>query len=143
MSFGGPYLIAPLHSMLGIRPGMKVCVLNPAAGFLEKLAPLPDGAELIPSAKTGLDVTIFFTAKKLELVEKLPALARGMSVTGSIWICFPAAEQAAAPTEDFVRLAALEVGLVDNKRLPLDPEWNALRLVWRPRPRLDKPEARA
>jgi len=143
LSFGGPYLLAPLPSLLGIRPGMRVSVLNPPEGFLEKLQPLPDGVSLLDHAKTGLDVTIFFTAKKLELVEKLPALAHGMSVMGSIWICFPTGEHAGAPTEDFVRLAALEVGLVDNKRLPLDPEWNALRLVWRPRPRLDKPEARA
>lgn len=143
MSFGGPYLLAPLHSMLGIRPGMKVCVLNAPEGFLEKLSPLPDGAELIPSAKTGLDVTVFFTKKKVELVEKLPALARGMSVMGGIWVCFPPGEVAAAPNEDFVRLAALECGLVDNKKLPLDPNWTALRLVWRPRPRVEKPEARA
>ncbi len=143
MSFGSPYLLAPLHSMLGIRPGMKVSVINAPQGFIEKLNPMPEGAELIPSAKTGLDVTIFFTQKKVELVEKLPALARGMSVMGGIWVVFPAQESPAAPNEDFVRLAALEVGLMDNKKLPLDPAWTGLRLVWRPRPRAEKPEARA
>ena len=143
MSFGGPYLFAPLPSLLGIRPGMKVCVLNPPAGFLDKLEPLPDGVVLLDSAKTGLDVTVLFTSKKVELVERLPALARGMAVTGGVWICFPVPEQASSPTEEFVRLAALEVGLMDDKRIPLDPAWTGLRLVWRPRPRVDKPEVRA
>jgi hypothetical protein len=145
VSFGGPYLLAPLPSLLGIRPGMHVSVLNPPEGFLDVLHPLPEGAELLDSARTGLDVTIFFTSKKVELVEKLPALARGMSVTGSIWVCFPhALEGPTIPSEDFVRLAALEIGLNDNKLLLLDPAWSGLRLVWRPRAaRPEKPQVSA
>lgn len=145
MSFGGPYLLAPVPSLLGIRPGMRVSVLNPPEGFLQVLHPLPDGAELIDSARTGLDVTIFFTTKKTELVEKLPALARGMAVTGGIWVCFPHATQGPnIPSEDFVRLAALEIGLTDNKLLLLDPAWSGLRLIWKPRAvRPEKPQATA
>lgn len=145
MSFGGPHLIAPLPTMLGIRPGMHVSVLNAPDGFTEAFHPLPDGAELLDSAKTGIDVTIFFTSKKTELVEKLPALARGMSVTGNIWVCFPhTGDLPTTPTEEFVRLAALEIGLNDNKLVLLDPAWSGLRLVWRPRAaRPEKPQATA
>ena len=145
MTFGGPYLLAPLPSLLGIRPGMLVSVLNPPDGFLEKLLPMPEGVELLDHARTGLDVTIFFTLRKVELVEKLSGLARGMAVTGTIWVCYPNAPEAPqAPTEEFVRLAGLEIGLHDNKLLLLDPAWSALRLVWRPRPaRLEKPQATA
>ena len=145
MSFGGPLLIAPLPSMLGIRPGMHVSVINPPDGFLDALAPLPAGAELLDTARTGLDVTVFFTSKKVELVEKLPALARGMAVTGTIWVCFPhAGDGPTIPTEEFVRLAALEIGLNDNKVALLDPAWSGLRLVWRPRAaRPEKPQVTA
>jgi hypothetical protein len=145
MSFGGPYLLAPLPSLLGIRPGMHVSVINPPDGFLDVLHPLPDGAELLDSARTGLDVTVFFTSKKVELVEKLPGLARGMAVTGTIWVCFPHATLGPTiPTEDFVRLAALEIGLSDNKLLLLDPAWSGLRLVWKPRAaRPEKPQVSA
>jgi len=56
---------------------------------------------------------VFFTSKKVELVEKLPALARGMAVTGKIWVCYPhRLEGPTVPTEDFVRLAALEIASV-------------------------------
>jgi hypothetical protein len=134
LTFGGPYLLAPLPSLLGIRPGMRVSVLNPPDGFLQKLAPLPEGVSLLDQARTGLDVTIFFTTRKVELVEKLSGLARGMAVTGTIWVCFPhALEGPQVPTEDFVRLAALEIGLTDNKLLLLDPAWSGLRLIWKPR----------
>ena len=145
MSFGGPFLLAPLSSLLGIRPGMHLSVLNASDGFLDALQPLPDGAELLDSARTGLDVTVFFTSKKVELVEKLPGLARGMAVTGTIWVCYPnALEGPAIPTEEFVRLAALEIGLNDNKLLLLDPAWSGLRLVWRPRAaRPEKPQVSA
>ena len=147
MSFGGPYLLAPIPSLLGIRPGMRVSVLNPPDGFLEMLVPLPEGVDLLDHARTGLDVTIFFTTKKVELVEKLSALARGMAVTGTIWVCYPNPNALAGPqvpTEDFVRLAGLEIGLNDNKLLLLDPAWSGLRLVWRPRPaRPEKPQASA
>jgi hypothetical protein len=134
-----------LPTMLGMRSGMRISILNPPAGFAEKLEPLPDGLALMDKSSTGLDLILFFTAKKLELIEKLPALARGMAITGHIWVCFPAnAENAQAPSEEFVRLAALEMGLHDDKRLALDPEWTALRLSWKPRaPRLEKPQIQA
>lgn len=145
MSFGGPHLVASLSTMLGIRPGMTVSVRNAPAGFLEVLLPLPPGASLVDTVKTGLDVQILFTARKMELVEHLVGLTRGMAVHGSLWVCFPAmAEGPQVPTEDFVRLAALELGLEDTRKLLLDPAWWALRLQWRPRaPRLEKPRAQA
>jgi hypothetical protein len=145
VSFGGPHLLAPLSSMLGIRGGMNVSVLNPPPGFLEKLLPLPEGAALLDHATTGVDVTIFFTQKKTELVERLVALSHGMALTGAVWVCFPhALTGPQVPTEDFVRLAGLELGLTDTKRLLLDPAWTGLRLAHKPRPpRPELPRAEA
>lgn len=145
VSFGGPFLIAPLSSMLGIRGGMNVSIHNPPDGFMEALLPLPEGAALVDTAKTGLDVQVLFTGKKTELVEKMAALTRGMSVTGAIWVCFPTeSELTWSPSEDFVRLAALEMGLTDTKKLMLDPGWTALKLQRRARnPRPELPSARA
>lgn len=136
-------LAAPLPSVLGIRPGMRLCVINAPDGFLDALAPLPEGVELLLESRTGLDVTVFFAQKKTELVAQLPRLVRGMAVTGGIWVCFPEAQGPTAPSEDFVRLAALEVGLTDTKKAVLDATWTALRLAWKPRPRPEKPRVEA
>lgn len=131
--------------MLGIRAGMNVSIHNAPSGFLEALLPLPEGAHLIDSAKTGLDVQVLFAGKKTDLVEKLTALTRGMAVAGSIWVCFPTSlELPHAPSEDFVRLAALEMGLTDTKKVMLDPAWTALKLQRKPKnPRVELPSARA
>jgi hypothetical protein len=45
-------------------------------------------------------------------------------------------------SEEFVRQAALDIGLVDNKICLIDQTWTGLRLVRRPRGRIDKPESR-
>ncbi len=145
MSFGGPFLIAPLSSMLGIRAGMNVSIHNAPNGFMDALLPLPEGATLIDSAKTGLDVQVLFAAKKTELVEKLASLTRGMAVTGAIWVAVPTStELSHAPSEEFVRAAAIEMGLTDTKKVMLDPAWTALKLQRKAKPpRVELPSARA
>ncbi len=75
-----------------------------------------------------------------ELVKRLPALSRAMAVNGGIWVCWPSREDWKGPlSEDFIRQAGLEIGLVDDKRCSIDGSWSALRLVWKPRPRVEKP----
>jgi hypothetical protein len=67
-----------------------------------------------------------------------------MSVTGAIWVVFPTGDVPTAPSEDFVRLAGLELGLEDMKRVFLGPQWVGLKLQWRRgSPRLEKPQAQA
>ncbi|AKF83116.1 DUF3052 family protein [Myxococcus sp. MISCRS1] len=138
-----PYALASLPAMLGIRAGSKVSVINPPRGFVQKLNPLPDGVEFLITAQTGLDVILFFSQDATELVQRLPALARAMALTGGIWVCWPGGEGVKTTlSEDFVRQAALDIGLVDNKICTIDATWTGLRLVRRPRGRLDKPEGR-
>jgi hypothetical protein len=138
-----PYALASLPAMLGIRPGYKVSVINPPRGFVQKLNPLPDGVEFLITAQSGLDVILFFTTEAHELVQRLPALTRAMAVTGGIWVCWPSGEGIKTSlSEDFVRHAALDIGLVDNKICTIDATWTGLRLVRRPRGRPEKPEPR-
>ena len=138
-----PYALASLPAMLGIKPGSKVSVINPPRGFVQRLNPLPEGVEFLITAQTGLDVILFFTQDSHELVQRLPALSRAMALTGGIWVCWPSGEGIKTSlSEDFIRQAALDIGLVDNKICLIDSTWTGLRLVRRPRGRLDKPESR-
>ena len=133
---------AYLATVLGIRAAHKVSLINPPPGFMHKLNPLPDAVEFLVTAASGLDVILFFTRDAHELVARLPALSRAMALTGGLWVCFPL--EAKRPLdEDFVRMTALELGMVDNKRVALDDAWTGLRLVWRDRKRPEKPEPRA
>jgi hypothetical protein len=145
MSFDGSMLRVPLSALLGIRPGMLISVHNAPEGFMDCLLPLPDGAAVMDSAKLGIDCAVFFTKRKVEVVERLPTLARGLSATGGVWVVFPhALEGLHVPNEEFVRLAALELGLRDDRKLVLDPHWTGLRIVWRPSSaRPEKPQVQA
>jgi hypothetical protein len=138
-----PYAPASLTSMLGIKSGSKVSVINPPRGFVQKLNPLPDGVEFLITAQTGLDIILFFTQDTHELVQRLPALSRAMTLQGGIWVCWPSGEGIKTTlSEDFIRQAALDIGMVDNKLCLIDATWTGLRLVRRPRGRLDKPDHR-
>lgn len=125
---------------LGIKAGSKVSVINPPPAFVGKLNPLPDGVEFLITAVTGLDVILFFSKEPAEIVARLPALSRAMAVRGGIWVCWPEGDEKCKVTEDFVRLAALDIGLIDDKVVNLDGTWRGLRLIWKPRERLDPPK---
>jgi hypothetical protein len=133
MKFVGPHALVSLSTLLEIRAGMNVSVRHAPDGFFSVLT-LPAGAALVDDVKTGLDIALFFAKHKVELVDALPKLARGIAVNGSIWVAFEHFSQnELAPGEEFIRLAALECGLVDTKLVLLDPNWSALRLQWKPR----------
>ena len=135
--------VAALATSLGIRAASKVSVINPPRGFVARLNPLPADVEFLITAQSGLDVILFFTADAKELVQRLPPLSRAMAVQGGIWICWPSGEGVKSTvSEDFVRQAALDIGLVDNKICVIDETWTGLRLVMRPRGgRLEKPDS--
>ena len=139
-----PFSIVSLCATLGIRAGSKVSLINPPPGFMQRLNPLPAGVEfLVTGATGGLDVILFFTTDAKELVARLPALTRAMAPKGGIWVCYPVGgDRPTGIDEEFIRHAALDIGLVDDKRAHLDALWSGLRLVWKLRPRPEKPERR-
>lgn len=140
-----PVFPPALPLLLGIRDGSTVRVWNGPPGFAEALSPLPPRAAHVDSSSRGIDVQVLFATKKVEAVEKLSAMNRGMSQAGWLWVCFtPEATDDASPSETFFRLAALELGLVDVRKLVLTADWVALKLKRAPRgPRASPPGGRA
>jgi len=129
-----------LCGVLGIRAGSKVSVVNPPPGFVVRLNPLPDGVEFLVTAQTGLDVVLFFTRTAGELLSRLPALARSITLPGRIWVAWEGG--GTALDEDMVRQAGLDLGLVDDKRAELGDRWVALRLKRETRARPSRPGSR-
>ena len=129
-----------LCSVLGIRAGSKVSVVNPPPGFVTRLNPLPDGVEFLVTAQTGLDVVLFFARTAGELLSRLPALARSIALPGHIWVAWE--EGASALDEESVRQAGLDLGLVDDKRAAFGDRWVGLRLKRESRARPSRPGSR-
>lgn len=133
------YSGTPLFKKLGIREGARVAVVGAPDGFTGLLKGLPTTAKVTKGLQgSGLfDVVIAFTRKAGELAGTIDRARARMEENGGLWIAWPkrASGVATDVTEDIVRAAALEAGLVDNKVCAIDETWSGLRLVVRLRDR--------
>jgi hypothetical protein len=61
---------------------------------------------------------------------------------GAVWVAWPrkAAGHVSDVTENAIRAAALEIGMVDTKVAAIDEDWSGLKIVWRKENRRLLPE---
>ena len=125
------YSGTPLVDKLGIKPGMKVLLLNQPADYFELIATTIDD-QLCNKNETPGFVHLFVRAnkefeqemKKLEsLIKKNPAIV--------IWVSWykKSAKIPTDITEDVIRNYALKHGLVDVKVCAVSDIWSGLKLV--------------
>ena len=131
MSPGSPgYSGRPQSAKLGLRPGQRVHLHHPPAGW--DLADPPDG--LIDAGPDGpADLIIAFFGLRAEIAEELGGLARRIYPAGALWVAWPrrADGHHSDITDNVIRSEALPIGLVDVKVAAIDDDWSGLRLVWR------------
>jgi hypothetical protein len=134
------YSGTPLAKKLGIKPGHDVVLLNAPEDFTLEA----EGAKLTRAMPKGTkpNVILSFVRSLSELKKSLSGTAKKLDPDGGLWVAWPkkASKVKTDVTEDLVREAALEIGLVDNKVCAIDETWSGLRLVYRveDRPRLRK-----
>jgi hypothetical protein len=125
----------PLPRKLGIKPGQRLAFVNPPARFLNTVGPLPQGTVRIDDwqQESGLDVIVFFAANQDEMDRHLNDLADRLSPAGGLWVAWPKKASGVSTdlSDDVVRNAGLELGLVDNKVCSIDITWSAQRFVFR------------
>jgi hypothetical protein len=131
----------PLASKLGIKKDHRVSLINAPSGFAQTLGELPDGVQLRgtsqerkrPEQENALDMMVYFTKSRDQLVKEIPALAQLLSPAGGLWIAWPKKASGVVTdlTEDKIREIGLEAGLVDNKVCAVDEVWSGLRFVIR------------
>jgi hypothetical protein len=143
------YSGTPLPRKLGIKEGHLVGVRGAPDTFRGTLGELPEGVRLrervsAPRSASAprLDVIVAFFRRRGEFERRLPALMEALDVDGGLWIAWPKGSSGVATdiTEDVVRDAGVERGMVDNKVCAIDETWSGLRLVFR---RDDRPALRA
>ncbi len=125
------YSGTPLVKKIGIKPGHRVALVNPPQGFRKELEDLPEAVKFQSPGGTPLDVVLFFTKSKAELVAELAKLRAKIAANGMIWAAWPkkASGVATGLTEDVVRQAGLEGGLVDIKVCAVNDVWSGLKFV--------------
>jgi hypothetical protein len=79
------------------------------------------------------DVVVAFSRGANEVATGLPLWARTIWPDRMLWVAWPrrAGGHRSDITDQVVREAALQLGLVDTKVAAIDNDWSALRLVWR------------
>ena len=120
----------PQAAKLGLRPGQRVHLHHPPAGW--DLADPPDG--LIDAGEDGpADLIIAFFSAAIDIAGELGGLARRIYPAGALWLAWPrrAAGHRSDITDTVIREHALPIGLVDVKVAAIDDDWSGLRLVWR------------
>lgn len=141
------YSGTPLAKKLGIKEGHHVALLNAPLGFAATLDELPDEVTLSSSlrASDNLDVIVFFTKSRAELLKSFAPLAARLEPAGGLWIAWPKKSSGIISdvTENEVRSIGLAAGLVDNKVCAVDDTWSGLRFVIRVKDRPKKSTRRA
>jgi hypothetical protein len=127
------YSGTPLVRKLGIRPGHRMAVIDPPAGYGRLLEGLPETVERLTPRARRLDVVHLFATRASTLRARLPRLTAAIARDGMIWVSWPkkASKVPTDVTEDVVRREALPLGLVDVKVCAVDDTWSGLKLVIR------------
>jgi hypothetical protein len=121
------YSATPQARKLGIRAGMRVDLVNAAAGWQ-----LTHPPESISAGEGQADVIVWFVRTAAELVGAVEHAER-VFPDGALWIAWPrkAAGHQSDMTENAIREAVLPLGLVDVKVAAVDDDWSGLKVVWR------------
>jgi hypothetical protein len=126
-----------LPDKLGIKPGMRIALLNAPRGYGVTLCPLPPGLSVTASLRGTFPFIQFFTTSRRDLERRFPTLARALAQDGALWVSWPKQSSGVETdlTEDVIRTVALAGGLVDVKVCAVDDVWSGLKLVRRLRDR--------
>ena len=106
-----------LPKKLLMKPGQRALILNAPAGYLDALAPLPEGVEIVTSPGGEFDFVQLFVKDMAELKN-----------------CLPLATQAV--NRDRLRAAVSEHNFEGVTLISLDDVWSAMR--FRPSERVGK-----
>jgi hypothetical protein len=125
-----------LVKKLGIKPGATLLILHAPAGYLERLRPLPEGAELRTNATPGerYDFVQVFVASIAELNAcAASAIAAFRPNGGQLWFCYP--KKTGKIKTDITRDVGWEAvgaaGFLGVTLIAIDETWSSLR--FRPR----------
>jgi 1-acyl-sn-glycerol-3-phosphate acyltransferase len=118
-----------LSRKLLIEPGQRVLVLNPPAGYIDSLNPLPEGASAGADGAGGpADVVQLFARDRAELELNYVAAQNALKPKGILWASYPSTPELQSDLSRNHGWGALNrAGLTATTQVGLDREWDAVR----------------
>ena len=117
----------PALEKLGVKSGMRVCLLNAPPGFADSLQPKPAGVEYTARPSADCDLFVVFVRSRRELAVPLAKLLTDIS-RQTVWFAWP--KKASGVKTDLdgnvVRESGLAAGWVDFKICSIDETWSGL-----------------
>ena len=116
-----------LARKLLIKPGARIGLVNPPAGYADRLRPLPEGATIV-DVQPGLDVLQVFAHDRAELQRAVPALG-SVKDGGLLWVCYPKGGRKAGTdlNRDLLWQELSQAGLAGVTLVAVDDTWSAMR----------------
>jgi CheY-like chemotaxis protein len=116
-----------LPKKLGLKPGLKIALVEAPPGFIHLLGPIPEGVQFIDDIVDGCEMAIWFVRSQPEL-EHAVHIASGLSTLVSLWFAWPkkASGLATDLTQQVVRETGLANNWVDYKICSIDQTWSGL-----------------
>ena len=123
----------PLWQKLGLRPGLRVRLVQAPEDYFSLCGFDAAQVALIARKTVGCDFTHIFATQRAQLERDLPSLIAGLADKGVLWISWPkkSARIATDITEGTLREIVLPLGLVDIKVCAVNEVWSALKFVRR------------
>jgi hypothetical protein len=109
---------------MGIKPGVSVSVMDPPRDYLTVLGQLPEGVELVEESEELHPVTLWFTHRPETLLTALPRMRR-IASKSKLWVIWRKGSTNGI-TQNFVREAGIDAGLVDYKICSVDGVWSGM-----------------
>jgi 1-acyl-sn-glycerol-3-phosphate acyltransferase len=118
-----------LSRKLLIEPGHRVLVLNPPAGYMDSLNPLPDGASTGTDGSSGqADVVQLFARDRAQLERDAGAAQGALRPGGILWASYPSTvDRQSDLTRNHGWGALNRIGLTATIHVDLDQDWDAVR----------------
>lgn len=127
------YSGTPVLKKLGIKPPMRLLVLDAPPEYSAIIGELPPGVSLDQGPNKLTDMVHLFATSRSSLSHNLAELRHALRDDAAVWVSWPkkAAKVPTDITEDTIRELALPLGFVDIKVCAVSAIWSGLKLVVR------------
>ncbi|HSY92389.1 MAG TPA: hypothetical protein VK812_13515 [Candidatus Binatus sp.] len=126
------YSGTPLPKKLGIKPGLRVCLMDAPAEVRAELRVELAGCEM-SDGKPPLDFAMLFSKSKTSLRKEFKGVSKRLAPAGMLWVSWPKKSSGVATDldESIIREIGLAAGLVDVKVCAVTEVWSGLKFVRR------------